>query len=270
MYKPAASKVNFPELEQRILGFWQEKRIFEQSVEQRRSGPRYVLYEGPPTANASPGIHHVLARVFKDIFPRYKAMKGYYAPRRAGWDTHGLPVELEVENELGLKSKPDIEAYGVAEFNSLCRQNVLRYVKEWEELTDRIGFWIDMQHPYITFDKDYIETCWWIVKQLWEKGLIYQGYKVTPHCPRCETSLSSHEVALGYEEVDDPSIYIKFRLTEASKKKLSEKLHLDNGIVDTFLLAWTTTPWTLLGNTALAVAKEAEYALVELPGGAGN
>ena len=172
MFRPVASKVSFPELEQRILSFWQGKRIFERSVEQRQGGPQYVLYEGPPTANASPGIHHVLARVFKDIFPRYKAMKGYHAPRRAGWDTHGLPVELEVENELGLKSKPDIEAYGVAKFNSLCRQNVLRYVKEWEELTDRIGFWIDMGHPYITFDNGYIETCWWIVKQLWGKGLI--------------------------------------------------------------------------------------------------
>lgn len=263
MFEPVTSKVSFPELERRILSFWQEKHIFEQSVEQRKGGPQYVLYDGPPTANAGPGIHHVLARVFKDLFPRYKTMKGYYAERKAGWDTHGLPVELAVENELGLKSKPEIEEFGIAEFNSRCRQNVLKYVQEWKELTDRIGFWIDMEHPYITFDNGYIESCWWIIKQLWEKGLIYQGYRVTPHCPRCETSLSSHEVALGYKEVDDPSIYIKFRLTEASKKKLSEKLHLDNGSVDTFLLAWTTTPWTLPGNTALAVAPDAQYAVVE-------
>jgi len=264
MFKPVASKVNFPELEQRILSFWQERRIFEQSVEQRQGGPQYVLYEGPPTANASPGIHHVLARVFKDIFPRYKAMKGYYAPRRAGWDTHGLPVELEVENELGLKSKPDIEAYGVAEFNSRCRQNVLRYVKEWEELTDRIGFWIDMEHPYITFENGYIETCWWMVKQLWEKGLIYQGYKVTPHCPRCETSLSSHEVALGYDEVDDPSVYIKFEVdpTEPGAQELFGNWQRF-AIKPAYFLAWTTTPWTLPGNTALAVAPDADYVLLE-------
>ncbi len=216
MFQPVSSRVNFPELEQRIIGFWQEKRVFERSVEQRLGGPSYVLYDGPPTANASPGIHHVLARVFKDVFPRYKTMKGYYAPRRAGWDTHGLPVELEVERELGLKSKREIEEYGIAEFNSRCRKNVLKYVKDWEKLTDRIGFWIDMKHPYVTFDNGYIETCWWIIKSLWDKGLIYQSYRVTPHCPRCGTSLSSHEVALGYDEADDPSIYIKFKIKPSS------------------------------------------------------
>jgi len=267
MFKPVGSRVSFPELEQRILIFWQERRCFERSVEQRQGGPLYVLYDGPPTANASPGIHHVLARVFKDLFPRYKTMKGYCAPRRAGWDTHGLPVELEVERELGLKSKPEIERYGIAEFNSRCRQNVLRYVKEWEQLTDRIGFWIDMKHPYMTFDNGYIETCWWIVKQLWDKGLVYRGYKVTPHCPRCGTSLSSHEVALGYDEADDPSVWIKFRLTEDSRRALSSRLRLENGNVDTFFLAWTTTPWTLPGNAALAVAPDARYAMVEGPGG---
>ncbi|MEE8471066.1 MAG: isoleucine--tRNA ligase, partial [Dehalococcoidia bacterium] len=264
MFKPVFSKVSFPELEQRILSFWQERRIFERSVEQRRGGPLYVLYDGPPTANASPGIHHVLARVFKDIFPRYKAMKGHYAPRRAGWDTHGLPVELEVERELGLKRKPEIEEYGIAEFNSRCRQNVLKYVKDWEELTDRIGFWIDMKHPYVTFDNGYIETCWWIIKQLWEKELIYQGYKVTPHCPRCETSLSSHEVALGYkDDTDDPSVYIKLKLREESKRNLFNKLGLGSNDLDWFFLAWTTTPWTLPANVALAVAPDAEYAVVE-------
>jgi isoleucyl-tRNA synthetase len=195
-------------------------------------------------------------------------MKGYYAPRRAGWDTHGLPVELEVEKELGLRSKPEIEEYGVAEFNARCRQNVLKYVKEWEDLTDRIGFWIDMRSPYITFESGYIETCWWIIKQLWEKGLVYQGYKVTPHCPRCGTSLSSHEVALGYDETDDPSVYIKFRLDD-TQPGVAELLGDRQRLVTkpAYFLAWTTTPWTLPGNTALAVAPDAEYVLLE---GAGD
>jgi isoleucyl-tRNA synthetase len=263
MFQPVSSRVNFPELEQRIVGFWQEKRVFARSVEQRLGGPSYVLYDGPPTANASPGIHHVLARVFKDVFPRYKTMKGYYAPRRAGWDTHGLPVELAVENELGLKSKREIEDYGIAEFNKRCRQNVLRYVKEWETLTDRIGFWIDMKHPYITFENGYIETCWWIINQLWHKGLIYQSYKVTPHCPRCGTSLSSHEVALGYDEAEDPSIYIKFEL-DLTEPGITELFGNSNRFVGKpiYLLAWTTTPWTLPGNTALAVAPDAEYVIL--------
>jgi isoleucyl-tRNA synthetase len=281
MFQPVSSRVNFFELEQRIIGFWQEKRVFERSVEQRLGGPSFVLYDGPPTANASPGIHHVLARVFKDVFPRYKTMKGFYAPRRAGWDTHGLPVELEVERELGLKSKREIEEYGIAEFNSRCRKNVLKYVEDWEKLTDRIGFWIDMKHPYITFDNGYIETCWWIIKSLWDKGLIYQSYRVTPHCPRCGTSLSSHEVALGYDEADDPSIYIKFKVAKPLYEKpgFLDRLRgcygdreadfvkwlLDLvGDKSVYLLAWTTTPWTLPGNTALAVAPDAEYAIVEV------
>ncbi len=264
MFQPVSSRVNFPELEQRIVKFWQEKRVFERSVGQRKGGPLYVLYDGPPTANASPGIHHVLARVFKDLFPRYKAMKGYYVPRRAGWDTHGLPVELEVERELGLKSKREIEEYGIAEFNSRCRKNVLKYVKEWEKLTDRIGFWIDMKHPYITYENGYIETCWWIINQMWRKGLIYQSYKVTPHCPRCGTSLSSHEVALGYDETDDPSIYIKFKIKASSVATTALKPFFYKLLPKpAYLLAWTTTPWTLPGNTALAVAPDADYSVME-------
>ncbi|MBE0481845.1 MAG: isoleucine--tRNA ligase [Dehalococcoidia bacterium] len=262
MFKPVSSKAAFPQLEEQILRFWKEKRAFQRSVERRRGGPLYVLYDGPPTVNASPGIHHILSRVFKDIFPRYKTMKGYHAPRKAGWDTHGLPVELEVENELGLKSKPEIEAYGVAEFNQRCRQNVLKYKKEWEELTERIGFWIDLENAYITFDNGYIESCWHIIKQLWQKGLVYQGYKVTPHCPRCVTSLSSHEVALGYEEVDDPSVYIKFRIDPASVRRTQLHQALAEG-KPAYLLAWTTTPWTLPGNTALAVAADADYSVME-------
>ncbi len=262
MFKPVSSKVSFPELEKRILEFWREKRIFERSVAERETAPLFVLYEGPPTANASPGVHHILSRVFKDVIPRYKTMRGYCAPRKAGWDTHGLPVELEIERELGFSSKAEIEAYGVSQFNVRCRESVFRYQREWEEVTERIGFWLDMEHPYITLDNEYIESCWWVIKQLWEKGLIYQGYKVTPHCPRCGTSLSSHEVALGYEETDDPSVWIKFKVPERAIGYLARFGARQN--LPTYLLAWTTTPWTLPGNTALAVAPEADYAIVEV------
>ena len=213
MFEPVGSRVNFPQLEENILGWWKSKGIFERSVEARQGGPRFTLYEGPPTANGSPGIHHVLSRVFKDIIPRYKAMKGYYAPRIAGWDTHGLPVELEVEKELGFSGKAQIEEYGIDRFNARCRESVFRYLKEWDAITERIAFWIDLEHPYVTMDNTYIESVWWAIKQMWDKGLIYQGYKVTPHCPRCGTSLSSHEVALGdQDDTEDPSVYIKFKV----------------------------------------------------------
>jgi len=266
MFHPVGSKVSFPQLEENILDLWRSKNVFERSVEARRGGRRFVLYEGPPTANGSPGIHHVLARVFKDVIPRYKAMKGYYTPRIAGWDTHGLPIELEVEKELGFSSKTEIEEYGIDRFNVRCRESVFGYLKEWKAMTERIAFWVDLKHPYITMDNNYIETCWWAIKQLWDRGLVYQGYKVTPHCPRCGTSLSSHEVALGYQDTDDPSVYIKFKvlpwpfMDSAGQKKLYELL----GDKPTYLLAWTTTPWTLPGNTALAVAADAEYAVVEV------
>ena len=265
MFEPVQSRVSFPELEQGIIRFWKEKRIFERSVEQREGGDLFILYEGPPTANASPGVHHVLSRVFKDVIPRYKAMKGCRAPRKAGWDTHGLPVELSIEQELGFTSKEDIETYGVAEFNKRCRESVFRYVEEWNELTERIGFWVDMEKAYKTLEPNYIESCWWIIKQLWDKGLIYQGYKVTPHCPRCGTSLSSHEVALGYEDADDPSIYIKFKVVPSpiSESEEQKRLYEFSRERPTYLLAWTTTPWTLPGNTALAVAPEAEYVVVK-------
>jgi isoleucyl-tRNA synthetase len=191
------SKVNFVQLEEDVLRFWKEQGTFDKSIAMRKGGPRYVFYEGPPTANGSPGVHHVIARLYKDAVCRYKTMKGYHVPRKAGWDTHGLPVELEVESSLALKSKAQIEEYGVARFNEHCRQSALRYIKEWEDITERLGYWLDMQHPYRTLDNSYVESCWWIIKQLWDKGLIYRGYKVTPVCPRCGTSLSSHEVALG-------------------------------------------------------------------------
>jgi len=269
MFRAVGSKVNFPQLEEKILSFWKSQNIFEQSVDARQGKPRFVLYEGPPTANGSPGIHHVLSRVFKDVIPRYKAMKGYFAPRIAGWDTHGLPVELEVEKELGLTSKKDIEDFGIAKFNARCRESVFRYLKDWEALTERIAFWIDLEHPYITMDNSYIESVWWAIKGMWDKGLIYQGHRVTPHCPRCGTSLSSHEVALGYEDnVEDPSVYIKFKvvLSSLQSSEVRQRLfHLSSssGRV-AYFLAWTTTPWTLPGNTALAVAPDAEYVLVEV------
>ena len=274
MFHPVTSKVNFAQVEEKILSWWRSNNVFERSVEARRGGPRFVLYEGPPTANGSPGIHHVLSRVFKDVIPRYKAMKGYYTPRIAGWDTHGLPVELEVEKELGFSSKAQIEKYGVDQFNAHCRQSVLSYLKEWEAMTERIGFWIDLKNAYITMDNKYIETCWWAIKQMWDRGLIYQGYKVTPHCPRCGTSLSSHEVALGYrDDVEDPSVYIKFRTgpsialgrrdTEVNERLLSLAFKRWGKI---YFLAWTTTPWTLPGNTALAVNPDVEYAVVDVGG----
>jgi len=260
MFRPVNSKVSFPQLEESILSLWKEKDVFKQSIERRQGAPRFVLYEGPPTANGSPGIHHVLSRVFKDIIPRYKAMKGYYAPRIAGWDTHGLPVELEVEKELGFSSKKEIEDFGIDKFNERCRQNVFKYLREWDALTERIGFWIDLDNAYVTMRNEYIESVWWAIKQMWDRGLVYQGYRVTPHCPRCGTSLSSHEVAQGYEDnVPDPSVYIKFKLVDDNIAGVT----LDK---PTYVLAWTTTPWTLPGNTALAVAADAECSVVEVDG----
>jgi len=267
VFREVNSKINFLQLEEDILRFWKEHGIFNKSIEIREGGPHYAFYEGPPTTNGSPGVHHVLSRLYKDVVCRYRTMKGYHVPRKAGWDTHGLPVELEVESSLALTSKAQIEEYGVARFNDHCRQSAFKYMKEWEAMTERLGCWLDMEHPYITLDNSYIESCWWIIKELWDRGLIYQGYKVTPHCPRCGTSLSSHEVALGYEDAEDPSVYIKFRL-EASSLDKGTGLHSFLSPSRTlskpaFLLAWTTTPWTLPGNTALAVAPHAEYSVME-------
>ncbi|MDZ4230193.1 MAG: isoleucine--tRNA ligase, partial [Dehalococcoidales bacterium] len=268
MFRPVSSKVSFPRIEEKLLGWWQGEKIYQKSLERRKSSPRFVVYEGPPTANGNPGIHHVLSRIYKDVIPRYKAMKGYWTPFIAGWDTHGLPVELEVEKQLGFSGKKDIEDFGIDKFNQRCRESVFSYLKEWEALTERIGFWIDMDNAYITMKNEYIETVWWAIKQMWDRGLVYQGYKVTPHCPRCGTSLSSHEVALGYQDdTEDPSVYIKFKINKGSvggkgiRGKLFDLLHSSDK--PACLLAWTTTPWTLPGNTALAVAPEAEYAVVE-------
>ena len=279
MFRPVPSKVDFPRLEKETLQFWKGKDVFHRTEREREGGPRFMFYEGPPTANGSPGIHHVLARVYKDIICRYRTMKGYRCVRKGGWDTHGLPVELEAEKELGLKSKRDIEEYGIANFNQKCRESVFRYVKEWEDMTDRVGFWLDMNHPYVTLDNEYIETAWWIAKQLREKGLLYLGDKVTPHCPRCVTSLSSHEVALGYQEnTPDPSVFVRFRLSKMQltgddkEREVREKLGylLQERIWDPeipSLLVWTTTPWTLTANVAVAVSPSENYVLVRRTGG---
>jgi len=233
---------NFPELEKRILNFWRENKTFGKSIENRKNAEDFVFYEGPPTANGKPGIHHVLARTYKDIICRYKTMRGFRVLRKAGWDTHGLPVELEVEKKLGLKNKKDIEKYGIAEFNKKCKESVWQYKDEWEKLTERIGFWLDMEHPYITYENNYIESVWRIIKQIYQKELLYQDYKVVPYCPRCGTSLSSHEVAQGYKSVKERSVYVKFEIAPA-----------------TYLLIWTTTPWTLPGNVAVAVNPKITY-----------
>jgi isoleucyl-tRNA synthetase len=248
LFKKLPSLINFPEMEEEILKFWKDNDTFKKSLEIRKGSPRFNFYEGPPTANGKPHAGHVLPRIYKDLFPRYKTMQGYYVPRKAGWDTHGLPVELEVEKELGLNSKQDIEKYGVEEFNKKCKESVFRYEREWRRFTERIGFWIDMDNPYITLSNDYIESVWWLIKKIWEKGLLYKGYKIVPWCPRCETALSDHEVAQGYKETEDPSIFVKFRV------KAQE---------NTYFLAWTTTPWTLISNVALAVHPEEEYVKVK-------
>lgn len=262
IFQPVDSKVHFPRLEEEILRFWRERNIFHKSIEQRPKDRQFTFYEGPPYANASPGIHHVLARVFKDVIIRFKTMQGYRVPRRAGWDTHGLPAELEVEKQLGITTKGEIEEkVGIAQFNNLCRQNVMRYLQEWEALTERIAFWLDMEKAYVTYRNEYIESCWWVLKQLWDKGLIYRDYRTVPHCPRCGTTLSDHEVAQGYrEDTPDPSIWVKFPLKEEGRKRLAPIV----GDRPTFLVAWTTTPWTLPGNTALAVHPEAAYALAQV------
>ena len=280
MFKPVSSRVNFPEVDAGMLQYWKDKDVFRRTETEREDGPLFTLFEGPPTANGSPGIHHVLARVFKDVICRYRTMKGYRVLRKGGWDTHGLPVELEVEKSLGLSTKREVEEYGIEKFNQRCRESVFHYLKEWEVLTDRIGYWVDMDDPYVTLENEYIESGWWILKELWNKGLLYRDMRGTPHCPRCVTSLSSHEVALGYQEnTPDPSTYVKFEMNREDIPHLvrSAELVVD-GLPDniagrrliqnssTYLLAWTTTPWTLPGNTALAVSEDAEYSIVHLGG----
>jgi len=251
MYDPLPEKLSLPELDKEILKFWEENRIFERSIAERDANNPFVFYEGPPTANGRPGIHNVISRTVKDAVCRLKTMQGYRVERKAGWDTHGLPVEIEVEKQLGLDGKDQVLEYGVAEFNAKCRESVWKYKQEWDELTHRMGYWIDLGNPYITYHNDYIESVWWILKELWNKGLIYLGHKILPYCPRCETPLSSHEVSLGYADVEDPSIFVKAKI---------------KGQDNTYFLVWTTTPWTLLSNVALALNPEVKYVKISHQG----
>jgi isoleucyl-tRNA synthetase len=248
MFKPVSPKLNMALLEEGVLHFWKSKDVFHKSMQQREGGPEYVFYEGPPTANGRPGIHHVLARAFKDIFPRYRTMRGYHVSRRGGWDTHGLPVEIEVEKKLGFTNKQQIEDFGIAKFNEMCRESAFAYIQDWEKMTDRMGYWVDLETAYVTFKNEYIESIWWILKSFWEKDLLYQGFKVVPYCPRCGTPLSDHEVALGYREVADPSVFVRMPLVDTP---------------DVSLLVWTTTPWTLPSNVAVAVHADVDYVVIE-------
>jgi isoleucyl-tRNA synthetase len=251
MFKQLTDKLNYHELESEILKSWEANDIFKKSISSREGKEEFTFYEGPPTANGRPGIHHVMGRTLKDIICRYKTMQGFQVHRKAGWDTHGLPVEIEVEKSLGFKHKDDIVGYGVAKFNEECKKSVWKYKTEWEELTKMMGYWVDLQHPYVTFENNYIESIWWALKQYFDTGLIYKGYKIQPYCPRCETPLSSHEVSLGYKDVKDPSVYIKLKVKNEE---------------NTYFLVWTTTPWTLISNVAIAVHPEVDYVKVEHKG----
>jgi isoleucyl-tRNA synthetase len=255
-FGPVDPKVRFPELERAILDRWREADVFHRSLARRAGAPEWVFYDGPPTANARPHIGHALTRTFKDVYPRYKTMTGHLVHRKAGWDCHGLPVEIEVEKEIGTSGKQDIEAYGVAEFNERCRASVRRYVRDWEELTRRIGFWIDMSDAYWTMNPGYVESVWWSLKRLYDRGLLVEADKVTAYCPRCGTGLSDHEVALGYETVEDPSVFVRFPIVRAG----------DASLVGGSLAVWTTTPWTLVSNTGVAVDPEAGYVELEIGG----
>jgi isoleucyl-tRNA synthetase len=255
-FRPVDPKQSFPELEERILERWRERDVFHRSLTDRESAPLWGFYDGPPTANGRPHAGHVLSRVFKDIYPRFRTMAGNRVPRKAGWDCHGLPVELEVERELGITSKEEIEDYGIAEFNERCRESVFRYVEEWARLTERIGHWIDLDDPYVTMTNEYIESVWWALRRIWDDERLYEDYKVVPYCPRDGTALSSHEVALGYRDVEDPSVYVKLPVLHPAPSDAIPESALEPG---DRLLVWTTTPWTLITNAAVAAGPEIEY-----------
>ena len=250
MYRPVPAKIDLPQMEREMIAFWQNNDVFHRSLRQTADGPQWTFYEGPPTANGTPGVHHVEARVFKDLYPRYRTMKGYHVPRKAGWDCHGLPVELAVERELGFNGKPDIEAYGIEAFNQKCRESVLRHVDAFSEMTSRMGYWVDMDQAYWTMSPEYIDSVWWSLKKIFDDGLLEQDHRVSPFCPRCGTTLSDHELAQGYETVVDPSVFVTCEV-------------LDGDLATRFpgvqLLVWTTTPWTLVSNTAVAISPEATY-----------
>ena len=249
MYKKVDTGINFVEREKEVLQFWKDNNIFVKSVEKNEGGKEFSFYDGPPTANGKPHIGHILTRVMKDIIPRYKTMKGYHVLRKAGWDTHGLPVELEVEKILGIDGKQEIEKYGIEPFIKKCKESVWKYKQEWEVMSDRIGYWADMKNPYVTYDDKYIESVWWAISEMAKKGLLYKGHKIVPYCPRCGTALSSHEVAQGYKDVEDTSIFVKFKLKNAN---------------DTYFIAWTTTPWTLPSNVALCVNAKEKYTKIKV------
>ena len=251
MYQKVSTNMNFVEREKKTEEVWRENHIFEKSIEQRKQGETYTFYDGPPTANGKPHIGHVLTRVIKDMIPRYRTMKGYMVPRKAGWDTHGLPVELEVEKMLGLDGKEQIEEYGLEPFIKHCKESVWKYKGMWEDFSNTVGFWADMDHPYVTYDNNFIESEWWALKQIWEKKLLYKGFKIVPYCPRCGTPLSSHEVAQGYKDVKERSAIVRFKVKGE----------------DAYILAWTTTPWTLPSNVALCVNPEEEYVKVKAADG---
>ncbi len=246
-YRQVPAQVDLPALEHAVLEFWQEQKVFARTLQQSEGRPEWVFYEGPPTANGMPGAHHIEARVFKDVFPRFRTMQGYHVGRKAGWDCHGLPVELAVEKELGFNGKQDIEAYGIAEFNDKCRESVTRHTDAFAELTTRMGYWTDLDDPYRTMDPDYIESVWWSLKEIFDKGLLVQDHRVAPWCPRCGTGLSDHELAQGYETVVDPSVFVRLPLTSGPLAG------------EAALLIWTTTPWTLVSNTAVAAHPDVTY-----------
>ncbi|GIK76471.1 MAG: isoleucine--tRNA ligase [Actinomycetes bacterium] len=254
-YAPVDPKQSFPALEESILERWREGDTFRRQLALRRGRPLWSFYEGPPTANGKPGSHHVLARVFKDVYPRYKSMCGFDVPRKGGWDCHGLPVELEIEKELGISSKEEIEAYGIAEFNRRCRESVFAYVGDWVRMVERIGHWIDLDDPYVTMEPDYIESVWWSLRENWDRDRLYQGHKVVPYCPRCGTALSSHEVADGYKDVVDPSAYVRLPVAAGSGQRAAGSV-VESG---DSLLVWTTTPWTLIAHAAVAAGPEIDY-----------
>ena len=251
MYKKINPDMNFVGRELEVLDFWKKNKIFEKTLEKTKDGKEFSFYDGPPTANGKPHIGHILTRVMKDIIPRFKTMKGYHATRIAGWDTHGLPVELEVEKQLGMDGKQDIEKYGIEPFIKKCKESVWKYKSEWEKMSDRVGYWVDMEHPYITYNDTYIESVWWSLKNIFDRGLIYKGHKIVPYCPRCGTALSSHEVAQGYKDVEEKSAAVSFKV---------------KGQADTYIVAWTTTPWTLPSNVALCMGPSFDYATVESDG----
>lgn len=249
-------RLSLPVVDHEVLAFWREQDVFRRSLARTEGGPRWVFYDGPPTANGRPGTHHAEARVFKDLFPRFKTMKGFHVPRRAGWDCHGLPVEIAVEKELGLSGKQDIERVGIAEFNARCRESVQRYVGEFEAMTERVGYWVDMSQAYWTMTPDYVDSVWWAIKRIFDGGLLAEDHRVAPHCPRCGTGLSDHEVAQGYETVKDPSVYVRMPVEGEVA-----------GLSGVELLVWTTTPWTLVSNTAVAVHPAVLYAVARTPAG---